>query len=566
MERRPFAGPGARTPEAKRIFGPSRSKESKEAAKPSDRSIPLGTPFGGMPPQERKALGSTLSGSLEQDLKTLRGIFRSPRNAALIVREFEIASRWGRTKAALVYLSGMVDEASIREHLLRPLMDLRIQDQSDPPTVERLSRTQISEPRVETLGTFSQATSAIVEGKTVFLLDGDVHALSCDTRAPEHRAVEESPTEAVVRGPHIGFVEDLTTNLALLRTFFSTPDLVAEQLYVGARGHFAVSIVYIEGIANPKLVDEVRRRITSVSLDAVSNTICLMAAVQESPANPFPKFLSTERPDRVAFMIAEGHVAVLSNCSTAVLVPLSVWSLMQSAEDYSTHFIPATLLRLLRWLAVFTTSYASALYVAIVSYHPSMLPTELLLAIASAREAIPLPAALEVVIMELAFELIREAGVRVPTLVGPTIAIVGAVVLGQAAVQASIVSPIPVVVVAISGLGSYAIPDYHLNIYVRMVKFLMIGAAAVLGIPGITFATVTLLGCLFSMRSFGVPMTAPLLPWWPHSPDLVFKGPHRAMMLRPGHTRPLDVRRQKPGLGQEDAAAPAGESAQPGRY
>ncbi len=556
LERRPYVSPDAEAPPAKQVWGSLRKKERAEAARPSDWSIPAVTPFGGMPPEKRRVLGSSLSRSLDQNLRTLRGIFHWPRNAGLVIRRFSIPRGRGTVSAAIAYIAGIADEGSVREHLLKPLMDAGKSGQKPGLTVESLGEKHVSQLKIQVLTVFAQVTAAIVEGEAVLFLDGDTSALSCGTRAPEHRAIEESPTEAVVRGPHTGFIEDLTTNLALLRTALASPDLIAECLHLGARGHWPVSIVYLEGVANPKLVDEVRRRISSISVDAVTTTLSIIGRAQDSPANPFPKFIATERPDKTASMIAEGHVAILGNCSTAVLVPATVWGLLQSSEDHYVHFIPASLIRLLRWLAVATTVYASSLYVAIVTFHPAMLPSELLFAIAAAREAIPLPAGLEVLAMELAFELIREAGIRIPAVVGPTIGIVGAVVLGQAAVQARIVSPVPVVVVAISGLGSFSIPDYNLNLYVRLMKFVMVGAAAFLGIPGITLVSLVFLASVFSLRSFGVPVTAPLLPGWPHSPDFAFTGPPSKMESRPGHTRPLDARRQKSKSGSA-AASPA---------
>ena len=206
---------------------------------------------------------------------------------------------------------------------------------------------------------------------------------------------------------------------------------------------------------------------------------------------------------------------------------------MHSAEDYYIHPFPATALRLVRYMALFATIYASAMYVAVVTFHPEMIPTELMFAIASSREVVPFPAALEVTLMEIAFELVREAGVRIPTVIGPTIGILGAVVLGQAAVQASIVSPILVVVVAIAGLGSFAIPNYDLGLFARVTKFLDDRRGGNIRIPGVTLASVAMLAQILSLRSMGTPVTAPLIPSWKRNRDLIV-------------TAPLDQRRYGP--------------------
>lgn len=218
--------------------------------------------------------------------------------------------------------------------------------------------------------------------------------------------------------------------------------------------------------------------------------------------------------------------------------------MMHSPEDYYINPFVATFVRGIRWLALFAVLYSSAIYVSLVTFHPEMIPTELLFSIAASRETIPFPAVVEVLLMEGAFELIREAGLRVPTLVGPTIGIVGAVILGQAAVQARVVSPILVVVVALSGLSSFAIPNYDLGLAARLTRFLMIAMASILGIPGLTVMTMVLLIYVFSLRSFGVPITAPLVPAWPHAPDILGIGPVWMMRNRPGHLRPLDRERQ----------------------
>ena len=549
QERPPYASPAAKKASDQGVWASIRKRGSAEAPRPSDTEAPNMTPFGGMSREEREVLGSDLSRSIDENLKAIGETFHWPRNAGLVVRQFRVKKTVGSTKAALLYLAGLIDEAAVREHLLEPLLRPSQAGKGVDVSIQSLMERDVAQLQVKVATKLAHVAAAIVEGESVLLIDGDKTALACGTRSPEHRAVSESPTEAVVRGPHSGFVENLKVNIAQIRINLASPKLIAESLYVGARGHTSFSILYLEGVANPKLVAEVRRRITSLRTDVVSCTAVLVNQIQDSPLDPFPTYLATERPDMCANMIAEGHVAILSSSPTAILLPATVWSMMHSSEDYYINFVPATFIRLLRWLALFTTIYASAIYVAVVTYHPSMLPTELLYAIAATREAVPFPAALEVTAMEVAFELIREAGIRIPTIVGPTIGIVGAVILGQAAVQASIVSPILVVIVAVSGLGAFAIPNYNLELYVRLIRFVMIASAAVLGIPGLALASLCLIAHISGKRSFGVPLTAPLIPNWPHSPDVIFQGPLANMKRRPGHTRPLDIQRQKDGAG-----------------
>ncbi len=491
-------------------------------------------------------MNAALSADLETNLRTVVDVFHAPRNSDLIIREFKLKSGRGFKRGVLIVMEGLVDHAILQESVMGPLIRLNTHPVPQQLGIETVGSTLISPAQLRTGGRIAHVVAAVVEGECVLLLDGDDRCLIADVRKYEHRAIEESPAEAVVRGPHTGFVENYRTNVSLVRSHLATPQLVTERVYIGARSHTAVAIMYLEGIVNPKLVEEARKRLTEIRTDVITAQGMLERFIEDQPWNPFPKTLVTERPDRVAAALSEGHVALINASPTAIIVPATLWALMHSSEDYYVHFVPATALRLVRWTALFLTLYASALYVAVVTYHPEMIPTELLFAIAGSRESVPFPTALEVVLMESSFELIREAGIRIPSLIGPTIGIVGAVILGQAAVQAGIVSPILVVVVAVAGLGSFAIPNYNLGLVARLAKFVMIAAAALLGIPGLALVTALMAGYLFSIRSFGIPITAPMIPAWPHSQDLVVIGPEQAMRIRPQKARPLDSTRRAP--------------------
>jgi spore germination protein KA len=507
---------------------------------PESQVPPRKSPFGGMSHEKRRILSQDLSKSLDKNLQVVLDLFHAPRNAGLIVRGIVVETKKGPVRIALLYMEGLIDGGTVKHNLITPLVELNRLDKPVDLTVDSMFHF-ISETQLFRARKYFQLAVALVEGECVLLVDGESEAITADTRSIEHRQVEESPTEAVVRGPHEGFVENLRANIALVRRRLATPDLVAERHMVGARGHSPVDIVYLEGVVNPKLVDEVRRLIDSASADVVPAGDAVRY-LMPTRWFAFPTYISTERPDRVAAMVAEGHIALINDSPTAVLFPCTIWGLMHSAEDYYIHPFPATALRLVRYMALFATIYASAMYVAVVTFHPEMIPTELMFAIASSREVVPFPAALEVTLMEIAFELVREAGVRIPTVIGPTIGILGAVVLGQAVVQASIVSPILVVVVAIAGLGSFAIPNYDLGLFARVTKFLMIAAAAIFGIPGVTLASVAMLAQILSLRSMGTPVTAPLIPSWKRNRDLIVTAPLDQLKIRPHFLRPLEER------------------------
>jgi spore germination protein KA len=557
IERRPFATKEAI--EASRYGVWSRDREEEWQGRPADRamSVPQKTPFGGMSLEDRRLLGKRLSRSLDQNLKIIKWLFRVPRNKDLSVREFRMEHKGGTVRAAAVYMPSIVDGPLIRQSILTPLIQRQPFKHVSKVTVQDLRDLGVTAGEVEVIDVFSLIVSDLTKGHCFLLVDGDGAALSVDSRTIEHRPVAESPTEAVVKGPHHGFVEDIRANVGLIRGYLQTPQLISELHIIGARSHTTFAIMYVESVANPKLVDEVRRRITSIKTSAVLTNEQLVELIKDQPADPFPTIIATERPDKIASMLSEGHVAIVSGSPAALLVPTTIWSLMQSSEDYYVSASIATALRLIRWFALLTTIYAAAMYTAIVTYHPEMIPTELMFAIAATREGVPFPAFLEALLMEVTFELIREGGIRIPTVVGPTIGIVGAVVLGQAAVQAGIVSPILVVVVAVSGLSSYAISNYDLGLWARLVKFMMMFAAALFGIPGITFLSIAVFARVLSLSSFGIPITAPVLPYLEHSRDIVLRGTYGAMTTRPGYTRPLDPQQMPEGVAGSPAEVPS---------
>ncbi len=554
LERRPFATKEAVKASRRGVWKELREDQWAERSADSVMDVPRATPFGGMSPGDRRLMGKKLSKSLDDNLKTVQWLFRAPRNADLAVRKLKIKRKGGYVEGALMYMPSLADEKIVRENILKPLMHSGALKDLRKVAVRDIAALCITGMKTAKAEVVSLVVSGISTGNCLVLLEGDSAALNVDTKCIEHRAVEESPTEAVVRGPHQGFVEDLETNTGLVRKHLANPQLISERYFLGARSHAQVAIMYLESVANPKLVDEVRRRITSVKAASITTNSQLREYIKDKPRDPFPTVGATERPDKVANMIAEGHVAVLGDSPATLMVPGSMWSMMHSSEDYYINSIIASFLRMIRWGALLSTLLASAMYVAIVTHHPEMLPTELMFSIAATREGVPLPAELEATILELGFELIREGGIRVPTVIGPTIGIVGAVILGQAAVQAGIVSPILVVVVALSGLGSFAIPNYDLSLWARLARFLFIFAGALLGIPGLTLLGVVMITRILSLRSFGVPVTAPVLPKWKHSPDIVVRGTFKSMEFRPGYTRPLDPKRKTPNLAKGSPA------------
>lgn len=510
----------------------------------TERGQTDGTRFGGMPESETVLLGSELTTSLETNLDRLEEIFHAPKNSEFATRRLSVSCADGSTDAIILYCRELVEPAIIEDALISPVLNTQFESCVPEDMISYIRQNTISSHSLAEAQDFGTVTEAIVDGKTVFLLDGAASALVVHSQKLQHRSIVESPTEAVVRGPHTGFVENLGVNIALLKSLLKTPDLVVERFHIGARSAQTYGLVYIEGIANPAIIEEMKKRLRSISADWVGAGVLVNRFIEDEPRNPVPTTMLTERPDRMAAALCEGHIGIIGESPTAVLAPATIWQLMHTSEDYYIHMIPSSLIRIVRWIALFLTIYVSPLYVAIATYHHEMLPTELAFSIAAAREGVPMPAAIEAFMLELGFELIREGGIRIPSIIGPTIGIVGAVILGQAAVQARIVSAILVVIVAASGLGAFAVPNYDMGLVARIAKLVILLSASVFGIPGVVFVSMVLLARLLKMSSFGVPFTSPVLPWTAHAKDLMVRELYPKMRIRPQFLKPLDKRRR----------------------
>jgi spore germination protein KA len=367
----------------------------------------------------------------------------------------------------------------------------------------------------------------INNGDTAIIFDGIAEGVIVNTRGWEHRSIERPNTEPTVRGSQAGFTENLRTNTTLIRTIMRTSDLVTEMLKVGTRSKTNVALVYLKNVANPQLVGELRRRIQGVRTDNIDSSGTLIQFIEDHPILPFPQSLSTEHPDRVMPHLSEGRLALIVDGNPYIhVLPVSFFTLFHSAEDFGMPILVANFMRLLRLFGALLATLLPSLYIAISYFHVEALPTQLLLAIAGSREEVPFAAWFEVLIMEISFELIREAGVRVPGILGSTIGIVGAIILGQAAISAHVVSPAVVVVIAITGLASFTIPDYHMAASIRLVRFLLLLFSTFMGLVGLATILLWLTVILCSMKSFGMPYMVPVGPATNRkSFDVVIRGP-----------------------------------------
>lgn len=506
-------------------------------------------------PEGRQALqqAGDLSDSLDENVTRLKSVFRMPANKDLVVRNLQIATQ-PPTRAVVCFMDGLADKPTLNEHILKPLMLLAHLDHhvdgegESGPTVfslETVIQRLLPGHQVSEKHDMNEVAQALLSGDSVLLFENAHTAVVVETKGFPSRSVSPPQNEKVILGPQDGFTESWRVNAALVRRRLKDPRVVTDILTVGEVSQTYVGMMYIDGIAPPKLVAEVKRRVEGINVDIVTDSGILEQYISDNPESLLPGILTTERPDRIAAYLSEGHVALLVDNSPQVLVcPITFWGLLQTAEDYYLRWPFATPIRYIRFTAILVAIVGPALYAATLNYHQEMIPTELMLFIASSRENVPLPSVVELVLMDLTFELIREAGLRIPSPLGPTIGLVASLVLGQAAVSARIVSPLMIIVVAVTGLASFAIPNYVASFGIRSMRFVFLAAAAVLGFYGvgaIGFLTVLYLA---GLRTFGVPYLSPIAPNRGRASDVLTRRPMYDMEMRPTYIRTPDQRRQ----------------------
>ncbi|HOO12518.1 MAG TPA: spore germination protein [Bacillota bacterium] len=454
----------------------------------------------------------SMSTNIHNNLKIIKEIFNYPENGDLIFREFKVKiGTFHRVTA--VFINGLVDKAAIHNTVIYPLMQYSGEGDEKGDVIDYIMKKVVPSDLVVKGQTYGQVVDGILEGKTAIFVGNSRQALLIDTSGWRTRNVEQPVSEKTVKGPQAAFNEDFMTNISLIRRSLPSHNLMNEIVYIGSEQKNTCSVIYLKNIANPSLVKEVKRRLNSIKTDYLPDGGGLEQLIEDHPYMLVPQVINTERPDMVVSSLLQGKVAiVLSNSPNVLIVPVTFWEFIQSPEDRYLRSGFGTLLVMLRYLALTTTLFLPAFYIAIINFHQEMIPTDLLFSFAGARERVPFPTIVEVLIMEVSFELIREAGIRIPGLIGPTLGIIGALILGQAAVAAIIVSPVVIIIVALTGIGSFALPNYSFSFAARTARFINILLASVLGLFGIAFSVFIALAALSGMRSFGVPYLAPVAP------------------------------------------------------
>lgn len=473
-----------------------------------------------------------LQTSLQANQARLQHILRDCSD--VVFRPFQIK---GGRQALLAYTEGIVDANELHRNMLFPLlymMDPKLADDR----MDDIGMDGVALSQMKTIDSVEQAVEAILSSSVLLLVDGYASGVTFNVKGGMRRAVEEPNTEVVIRGPREGFTENLRVNTALLRFKIKSPDLKTVRFVKGRYTRTEIVLAYIDGIADRKVVEEAMRRIEAVEIDSVLESGYIEELIEDHPRSPFPQLQYTERPDTVAGQLLEGRIAIFVDGTPFVMIaPITIWQLLQASEDYYERFYISNLIRWMRFAFMLIALYLPSLYVAIITFHPDMLPTTLLLSVAAAREAIPFPALVEALIMEISFEALREAGIRLPKTVGQAVSILGALVIGQAAVEAGIVSAPMVIIVSLTGIASFTIPRFNLAISIRIMRFVMIFAAAAFGLFGIVIATLAMVAHLCRMSSLGVPYLAGVAPFRGRDhQDIFVRKPWSSMNYRPGTT------------------------------
>ncbi|MFB6365759.1 spore germination protein [Paenibacillus elgii] len=481
--------------------------------------------------------------SVEENKSYLEDLFKDCSD--FVIREFRIEQS---LPAILFFVDGMAKTELVNE-TMKSLMIL----EGGEELIDNISDMTLPVSQIQKADNYADMLLSVLGGDTGLIVERNNKALLLGMRGMEKRSINEPDTESVVRGPREGFVENIRTNTSMIRRKLKTPHLKMKPMTLGRETNTNVVVTYLDDLADPSVVHEVVKRLEKINIDAVLESGYIEEFIQDSTYSPFPQLQYTERPDVVAAALLQGRVGIMVDGTPfTLIVPFVFAEIMQASEDYYERYQVATLIRWLRYTFMVLSLLTPALYVAITTYHQDLLPTSLLLSVAAAREAIPFPAVVEALIMEVTFEALREAGIRLPKAIGSAVSILGALVVGQSAVQAGIVSAPMVIVVSLTGIASFTIPRFNGAIAIRMLRFPILIAASLFGIYGILIMIMLIMGHLANLRSFGIPYLSPIGPLSSGDlKDILFRSPWWAMGNRPSFMPLQDSKRLDDTLPQE---------------
>ncbi|MDR3541931.1 MAG: spore germination protein [Desulfosporosinus sp.] len=435
----------------------------------------------------------------------------------VLFREFFLQGK-ERIPSILAAVDGLVDKNLLDQFILKPLMvDLAGHPELAQVTlgnvVDKTLQNLLPGLEIKKIAKMGEAINAVLSGDAVIFFGEAKEAIVIGARGWANRGVNEPTGESVIKGPHEGFTETLRINTSLLRRKIKHPSLRLISLKVGDLTNTDLVVTYVDKIASPDIVAEVVRRLGTIKMDGVIGNGYIEEMIEDNPYSPFPQMAFTERPDVLAGKLLEGKVGIMLDGTPIVLVvPAILSQFLNVDEDYYQRAMVAILARFVRYLGAFVALLAPSIYIAVTTFHQEIIPTNLLMSISAGRQGVPFPALLEALTMTVVLEILQEAGIRLPKPIGQTIGIVGALIIGDAAVKAGLVSPLMVIIIGITAVASYAIPYYDLGLAVRLIRFPLMISAGILGFFGVSVGLYVIAIHLLSLRSFGVPYLSPFAP------------------------------------------------------
>lgn len=411
--------------------------------------------------------------------------------------------RFNQLEGLIVYLESLSDQQRIQNEIIQPIEAKR----------EGIVDEVITSLEITKKTDLGEVPHALVQGNCVLFFEGTVEVVVVDVTSVYKRSILEPVNEGVIRGAHDGFIEDLLTNLYLVRKRVENPNLVVRYYQIGKATKTKFALLYMQDLANPGLVKEVDHRIGSISMDTTFSPGFIAEMIVDNPFSLFPQILFTERPDRAVAHLMEGRVVILSDGDpSALILPVTFFAFYQSPDDYHSGWIVGSFVRLIRLVSFVIASLIPALYIAIIGFHPEILPENLIYSVKSTIDRVPFPPIVEAFIMQITLEVLREAGVRLPSRVGQTIGVVGGLVIGDSVVRAGLISYPMVIVVALTAISSFAAPSNEISIATRVLGFPLMILAAMFGLIGITFGMLFILIHLCKLECFGTAYFAPVMP------------------------------------------------------
>ncbi|SES10924.1 spore germination protein [Psychrobacillus sp. OK032] len=491
----------------------------------------------------------SLKTNLQDNLQYIKNTLGE--SSDIITREIRIGQE-GTIKAGIIYTDGLSDATSLQNFILETLMldlkETQLEENLTTTTdlMDTLKDFAMTVGEIKDVTNYDDLFTSLISGDAIFLVDGYSKGFIIGNKRWAERGVTEPTAQTVVRGPREGFSENLRINTALIRRIIKDPNLWMESRVIGRRSKTNIAIMYIKDVADDAVLEELRTRLDRIDIDGILESGYIEELIQDSKYSLFPTVYNTERPDSTAASLLEGRIAILIDGTPFVLViPALFTHFFQSTEDYYQRTEIASLIRLLRFVSFGIAMLAPSLYIAAITFHHEMLPPALLISLAAQRESVPFPAFIEVMIMEIAFEILREAGLRMPRAIGSAMSIVGGFVIGTAAVEAGIISAAMVIVVSITAIASFISPTYDLSIAGRMMRFVFIALAATFGLYGVTIGLIALVLHLCSLSSFGVSYMAPLSPFIASDQkDVFIRAPIWKMIKRPSFISKNSIRQQ----------------------